>query len=116
MADLLFVSNLRLGFGGGAPPAVAAGETHAQLVLETSFGAGLSFPKTIALAGPGEVGAIVDEPSPGVKHYGRRWPSAGATIEPNAFPYVELLAPDLPWRYSVESVTVTDPSGRSVDR
>src|SRR6266699_3012548 len=61
--------------------------------------------KVLILRGPGDVVGISPnliarvEPLPGTHNF-----------EPNYFPYIEFVDPDLPWRYSLDNVAASSTS------
>jgi hypothetical protein len=71
---------------------VARGALPAAITLR---GSGRSTQVPVELAGPGDVAGL--DP----REVGRTEPHDGAAdFEPSYFPYVELVSPDLPWRFT----------------
>lgn len=88
---------VRRGLAGGAPdplsgPLPATARLRAELELRDDRGVAVATSHDVALAGPADAVGI-----DGAQIIRYEPPDATADFEPNYFPFVELLAPDLPW-------------------
>jgi hypothetical protein len=94
-ASYAYLSVLRRGLAAMIAPGAAETDPRVGVPVSLSIGGSPAGAPALALRGPGDVagfdGAIVR----------RTWPVAGAdNAEPNYFALIELLDPDLPWRFT----------------
>lgn len=98
--SLSFLSYLRTGSGGAIT--TPASDGHASLTVQSTLSVNGAdrdpVSVSLPLAGPGEVVGLA------AGAIRRRWPRPGADdAEPNLLAQLELVEPDLPWRYSPEA-------------